>query len=123
MEKISNLKEKIICCYPPFIWNRNDNKQIAVFNSYEKGILHFEIDIETEDIFNYVFSFYENKTYNENISKDISTNEKEWDVLSSKGDKSYKVMYQNGNFNCSCPSYSFIKNCKHIDKIKKENNL
>tara|TARA_Y100000310_G_scaffold290473_1_gene317694 strand:- start:2282 stop:2587 length:306 start_codon:yes stop_codon:yes gene_type:complete len=43
---------------------------------------------------------------------------KEYQVLSSKGDKSYTVTYRNDSYSCSCPGYGFRRKCRHIEGVK-----
>jgi len=43
---------------------------------------------------------------------------KEYQVLSSKGDKSYTVSVENHSYSCTCPGYGWRRKCRHIDGIK-----
>ena len=47
----------------------------------------------------------------------------ERDVVSSNGEKTYKVLYNNGVWWCSCIGYEFRRNCSHITKVKEEINF
>ena len=39
-------------------------------------------------------------------------------VSSSKGDKTYTVIFKNGNWDCDCPGFGFRKKCRHVEEIK-----
>ena len=41
-------------------------------------------------------------------------------VLSSKGDKEYTVLYNNGAWDCECAGFGFRRKCSHVDSIKKK---
>jgi len=43
-----------------------------------------------------------------------------WQVLSSKGDKSYTVTYRNDSYSCSCPGYGWRRKCRHIEGVKSQ---
>ena len=45
------------------------------------------------------------------------------EVLSSKGDKKYKVAYDGMWWNCECPGFGFRKKCAHVDQVKKQYNM
>jgi len=43
---------------------------------------------------------------------------KEYQVVSSKGDKHYTVTYRNDSYSCSCPGYGWRRKCRHIEGVK-----
>ncbi len=43
-----------------------------------------------------------------------------WQVLSSKGDKSYTVTYRNDSYSCSCAGYGWRRKCRHIEGVKSQ---
>ena len=43
---------------------------------------------------------------------------KEYQVVSSKGDKHYTVTYRNDSYFCSCPGYGWRRKCRHIESVK-----
>ena len=43
---------------------------------------------------------------------------KEYQVVSSKGDKHYTVTYRNDSYSCSCPGYGWRRKCRHIESVK-----
>jgi len=44
-------------------------------------------------------------------------------VTSSKGDKKYTVLYNNGTWDCDCPGFGFRRKCRHIEDIKTKHNM
>lgn len=44
----------------------------------------------------------------------------EWTVLSSSGDKSYRVGLTDGEWYCECPGFKYRQKCRHVDDKKKE---
>ena len=51
----------------------------------------------------------------------ITTERLEFEATSSKGDKIYKVTFENGRWDCNCPARMFFKgHCKHIKKFEAE---
>jgi hypothetical protein len=46
-----------------------------------------------------------------------------WDVVNSKGNGSYTVKFDKAGWNCTCPGFSFRRDCKHVQQTKKSNNL
>ena len=43
---------------------------------------------------------------------------REYQVVSSKGDKHYTVTYRNDSYSCSCPGYGWRRKCRHIEGVK-----
>jgi hypothetical protein len=43
----------------------------------------------------------------------------QWTVKGSKGDE-YLVIRQKGLYNCSCPGFTYRKNCRHITEVGNE---
>jgi len=53
------------------------------------------------------------------LSERIKRIYEKYDALSSKGDKTYVVVNDNGNWSCSCPASNFRRGeCKHIKSYK-----
>ena len=44
-------------------------------------------------------------------------------VLSSKGDKEYTVVCNNGIWNCDCVGFGFRRTCSHIEQVKKKHRI
>jgi len=44
---------------------------------------------------------------------------KQWTVKGSKGNE-YLVIRQKGQYNCSCPGFTYRKNCRHIAEVGNE---
>ena len=44
---------------------------------------------------------------------------RQWTVKGSKGNE-YLVIRQKGSYTCSCPGYTFRKNCRHITEVGNE---
>lgn len=44
-------------------------------------------------------------------------------VISSKGDKHYKVAYDGMWWNCECSGFGFRKKCHHVDEMKIKHNM
>lgn len=44
---------------------------------------------------------------------------KQWTVKGSKGDE-YLVIRQEGQYNCTCPGYTYRKTCRHIIEVGNE---
>ena len=44
---------------------------------------------------------------------------RQWTVKGSKGDE-YLVIRQKGLYNCSCPGFTYRKNCRHITEVGNE---
>ena len=73
-----------------------------------------EHDIKLEDI-KHVMPNIPNRDNNPNIARD-----KEYKVMSSKGDKEYVVKSDStGSLSCECPGYGFRRRCRHIDQVTK----
>jgi hypothetical protein len=49
----------------------------------------------------------------------IDADYKQWTVQGSKGN-SYLVIRQKGQYNCTCPGYTYRKNCRHIAEVGNE---
>ena len=45
------------------------------------------------------------------------------EVLSSKGDSSYEVIFNNGAWYCSCPGFGFRRDCRHLKEVKQKHNI
>ena len=73
------------------------------------------IEIPSDMTLDEVYKGYTKETIKKIEPKDIQT-----EVLSSKGDKKYKVQFKNGQWNCNCSGFGFRKKCAHIEKVKKE---
>ena len=54
---------------------------------------------------------------------DIKPNDKDLlvKVKSTDGKKEYTIECKNNRWTCTCPSFGFRKDCKHINLIKKKN--
>jgi hypothetical protein len=71
-----------------------------------------EHDIKLEDI-----AFYPYKPEQDN-KPNIDSN-KEYKVMSSKGDKEYTVKANSsGSLECTCPGYGFRRSCRHITEVQ-----
>ena len=44
-------------------------------------------------------------------------------VVSSKGDKTYKVTFDGKYWSCECKGFGFQRRCKHVTEIKAKHNL
>jgi hypothetical protein len=44
-------------------------------------------------------------------------------VTSSKGDKTYTVLYNNGAWDCDCAGFGFRRKCRHIEEIKTKHKM
>jgi len=51
-------------------------------------------------------------------SVDKLSDHKMWKIKSSKGDKTYNVILNDGDWTCSCKGFTFRKTCKHISECK-----
>jgi hypothetical protein len=49
----------------------------------------------------------------------IDADYKQWTVKGSKGN-SYLVIRQKGQYNCTCPGYTYRKSCRHIVEVGNE---
>ena len=49
----------------------------------------------------------------------IDPDYKQWRVKGSKGNE-YLVIRQKGQYNCTCPGFTFRKNCRHIAEVGNE---
>ena len=49
----------------------------------------------------------------------IDSDYKQWTVQGSKGN-SYLVIRQKGQYNCTCPGYTYRKSCRHIVEVGSE---
>ena len=97
--------------YPPALMELNGDKYIMP--GWYKLDKH-EHDIKLEDI-KHVMPNIPNRDNNPNIARD-----KEYKVLSSKGDKEYIVKSDStGSLSCECPGYGFRRRCRHIDEVQK----
>lgn len=47
------------------------------------------------------------------------TDYRQWTVKGSKGNE-YLVIRQKGSYTCSCPGYTYRRNCRHIAEIGSE---
>jgi len=64
-----------------------------------------------------VMSDWERTTGTKNINtKDIIVK-----VKSTDGKKEYTIECKNNRWTCTCPSFGFRKDCKHINLMKKKN--
>ena len=97
--------------YPPGLMELNGDKYIMP--GWDKLDKH-EHDIKLEDI-KHVMPKFLNKDNNLNIDSN-----KEYKVMSSKGDKEYVVKSDStGSLSCECPGYGFRRRCRHIDQVTK----
>ena len=93
---------------PPAIMNYGSDKYIMP--GWYK-LPEDEHDIKLEDI-----AFYPYKPKKDN-KPNIDSN-KEYKVMSSKGDKEYTVKSDStGSLSCECPGYGFRRRCRHIDQV------
>jgi len=44
-------------------------------------------------------------------------------VVSSKGDKTYTVLYNNGTWNCDCEGFGFRRKCRHCKEVAKKYDI
>ena len=96
--------------YPPGLMELNGDKYIMP--GWYKLDKH-EHDIKLEDI-KHVMPDIPNRDNNPNIDRD-----KEYKVMSSKGDKEYVVKSDStGSLSCECPGYGFRRSCRHIKEIQ-----
>ena len=49
----------------------------------------------------------------------VDSDYEQWTVKGSKGNE-YLVIRQKGSYTCSCPGYTFRKNCRHIQEVGNE---
>jgi len=49
----------------------------------------------------------------------LDSDYRQWTVKGSKGSE-YLVIRQKGSYTCSCPGYTFRKNCRHIQEVGNE---
>jgi hypothetical protein len=49
----------------------------------------------------------------------IDSDYKQWTIQGSKGN-SYLVIRQKGQYNCTCPGYTYRKSCRHIVEVGSE---
>ena len=97
--------------YPPGLMELNGDKYIMP--GWYKLDKH-EHDIKLEDI-KHVMPKFLKKDNNLNIDSN-----KEYKVMSSKGDKEYIVKSDStGSLSCECPGYGFRRRCRHIDQVTK----
>ena len=95
--------------YPPGLMELNGDKYIMP--GWYKLEKH-EHDIKLEDI-KHVMPKFLKKDNNLNIDSN-----KEYKVMSSKGDKEYVVKSDStGSLSCECPGYGFRRRCRHIDQV------
>ena len=97
--------------YPPGLMELNGDKYIMP--GWYKLEKH-EHDIKLEDI-KHVMPKFLKRDNNLNIDSN-----KEYKVMSSKGDKEYTVKSDStGSLSCECPGYGFRRRCRHIDQVTK----
>ena len=97
--------------YPPGLMELNGDKYIMP--GWYKLEKH-EHDIKLEDI-KHVMPKFLKRDNNLNIDSN-----KEYKVMSSKGDKEYVVKSDStGSLSCECPGYGFRRRCRHIDQVTK----
>jgi hypothetical protein len=97
--------------YPPGLMELNGDKYIMP--GWYKLDKH-EHDIKLEDI-KHVMPKFLKRDNNLNIDSN-----KEYKVMSSKGDKEYVVKSDStGSLSCECPGYGFRRRCRHIDQVTK----
>ena len=95
--------------YPPGLMELNGDKYIMP--GWYKLDKH-EHDIKLEDI-KHVMPKFLKRDNNLNIDSN-----KEYKVMSSKGDKEYVVKSDStGSLSCECPGYGFRRRCRHIDQV------
>ena len=49
----------------------------------------------------------------------VDSDYKQWTVKGSKGNE-YLVIRQKGSYTCTCPGYTYRKNCRHITEVGNE---
>lgn len=49
----------------------------------------------------------------------LSSDYKQWTVKGSKGSE-YLVIHQKGQYNCTCPGFTYRKHCRHIEEVSHE---
>ena len=97
--------------YPPGLMKLNGD--MYIMPGWYKLEKH-EHDIKLEDI-KHVMPNIPNRDNNPNIDSN-----KEYKVMSSKGDKEYTVKSDStGSLSCECPGYGFRRRCRHIDQVTK----
>ena len=97
--------------YPPGLMKLNGD--MYIMPGWYKLEKH-EHDIKLEDI-KHVMPKFLKRDNNLNIDSN-----KEYKVMSSKGDKEYVVKSDStGSLSCECPGYGFRRRCRHIDQVTK----
>ena len=97
--------------YPPGLMKLNGD--MYIMPGWYKLEKH-EHDIKLEDI-KHVMPKFLKKDNNLNIDSN-----KEYKVMSSKGDKEYVVKSDStGSLSCECPGYGFRRRCRHVDQVTK----
>ncbi len=95
--------------YPPGLMKLNGD--MYIMPGWYKLDKH-EHNIKLEDI-KHIMPTSPIKDNNLNIDRD-----KEYKVMSSKGDKEYIVKSDaSGSLTCECPGYGFRRQCRHIKEI------
>ena len=95
--------------YPPGVMKLNGD--MYIMPGWYKLDKH-EHDIKLEDI-KHVMPKFLKRDNNLNIDSN-----KEYKVMSSKGDKEYVVKSDStGSLSCECPGYGFRRRCRHIDQV------
>lgn len=110
--------DKIVVPVKPIVFTLAGNITVAVGN----GIWKYLGPTETwEDYFIYQQNnssgiLWPEEEYKKKQSSDVVVHK----VLSSNGKTHYNVVQVGSSFKCNCVGFSYRRNCRHCDEIKKK---
>ena len=58
-------------------------------------------------------------SFGKRVTVEIDPEYRQWTVKGSKGNE-YLVIRQKGQYNCTCPGFTYRKSCRHITEVGNE---
>lgn len=108
------LPEKVTTLYPPTVVTTISGRYAVYSGGGNGGWFAVDENFTMKD----AMDRWEKLQMKKEEPKDLSSAWK-WEVPNSKGNGTYDVEFNKGGWNCSCVGFSFRRDCKHVQQIKK----
>ena len=106
--------QKITTLYPPTIVNTVSGRYAVYAGGEQGGWFEVDENFTMQD----AMDRWEKLSFAKQEPKTPADMWK-WEVDNSKGTGKYTVQFDRSGWNCSCVGFSFRRDCKHVQQIKK----